>query len=153
MIALLQDKDSSVSTSSTAIVDPLALYKVVSIERITGGQIYTLPDLHSSLHFSVTDDVSQEIFFCLQFLRGSDNPLDSKFIKSNTNFHEDKCYVFNRNAEFLGGHEACSDSFPNPDTVFDAITNQAKKSCQEGLLQNLNVSTDPTRKSPSFSFG
>ena len=33
MIALTQDKDSSGSTSSTAIVDPLALYKVVSIQR------------------------------------------------------------------------------------------------------------------------
>ena len=65
MIALLQDKESSGSTSSTAIVDPLVLYKVVSIQRNTGGQIYTLPNLHSSLHFSVTDDVAQEIIFSL----------------------------------------------------------------------------------------
>ena len=151
MIAFLQEKDSS--CSSTAIVDPIALYKVVSIQRNTGGQIYTLPNLHSSLHFSVHEDVAQEIIFRLQFLRGSDNPLDSKYIKSNTNFHEEECYVFNRNAEFFGGYDACSESFPNPDTLFDEITSQAKISCQEGLLQKLNLSTDPTRKSPSFSFG
>ena len=111
MITLLQDKDSSGGTSSTAIVDPLALYKVVSIQRNMGGQIYTLPNLHSSLHFYVTDNVAQEIFFCLQFLQGLDNPLDSKFIKSNVNFHEDKCFVFNRNAEFLDGREASFNCF------------------------------------------
>ena len=153
MVAFLQDKDSSGRTSSTAMVDPLALYKVVSIQRNTGGQIYTLPNLHSSLHFSVTDDIAQEIIFRLHFLRGSDHPLDSKFIESNVNFHEDECFVFNRNATQFGGNEACSDCFPNSEDVFEAITNRAMKSCQEGLLDNLNLSADSTRKSPSFSFG
>ena len=151
MIAFLQEKDSA--RSSTAIVDPMSLYKVVSIQRNTGGQIYTLPNLHSSLHFSVHEDVAKEIIFRLQFLRGSDNPLDSKYIKSNTNFHEDECYVLNRNAEFFGGDDACSDSFPHSDTVFNTITTHAKLSCQDGLLRKLNLSTDPSRKSPSFSFG
>ena len=52
----------------------------------------------------------------------------------------------------MGGDDTCTNCFPNPETVFEAITNQAKKSCQEGLLQNLKLSTDATRKSPSFSF-
>ena len=71
----------------------------------------------------------------------------------NINFHEDECFVFNRNATLFGGDDACSNCFPNPENVFKAITNQAMKSCKEGLLQNLKLSSDATRKSPSFSFG
>ena len=98
------------------------------------------------------DDVAQEIIFQLQFLQGSDNPLDSKFIKSNVNFHEDECFIFNHQAESMDDHEASSDSFPNPDTVFDKIINHAKTSCKEGLLKNLNPSSGSNCKSPSFSF-
>ena len=132
MIALLQEKDFSGGKSSTATMDPLALYKVVSIQKNRGGQIYTLPNLHSSLHFSVTDEVAQEIIFCLQFLWGSDNPLDSKFIKSNVNFHQDKCFLFNHHVEFLDGCKASSDWFPNPDTVLTkssiTLRNHARRS-------------------------
>ena len=102
LMALLQKKNSH--SSSRTKINRRNLYRIISIQRNPKGQIYTLPDLHSSVHFSVRDEETvREIIFRLRFLRGKGDPLPANIIPSDTNYHEDECFVLNQDAVKTSG--------------------------------------------------
>lgn len=154
LMALLQKK--SRSSSSRTDINPSNLYQIICIQRNNNAQIYTLPDLHSSVHFSVCDEQTvREIIFRLRFLRGSDNPLPANIILSDTNFHENDCFVLNQDAVKTSGDQSrLPDLSNNSSEVFARCYKEALESCKEGLLNKLKPpSTSEKRKSPSISFG
>lgn len=143
MVSLRQDNgEDNCSSTKNGFVNPREIREVIAIQRNPSGQIYKVPDLNKSLHFSANLPLIEEIHHRLQFLGGNlDIPLT---VVPNTKIVHNSNGVFVRNG-------TC-DSLIDPLSKCKQLLQ--KSISQHQLLDNMKLIKDgANRKSPCLSFG
>ena len=143
MVTLRQDNgEDYCSSTKNGYIDPREVREVIAIQRNKFGQIYKLPDLNKSVHFSCSLSLLQEIHHRLQFLNGNDN-IPLTVIPSSTLLHH-------HNGIFVKNGKA--------DSSIDILSKSKKflheSVSQHNLLRDMKLIKDSAnRKSPCLSFG
>lgn len=154
MVALIQRGTHS-NSKHRPHINPHIIDEAILIQRNKLGQVYTLPDLHASLHFSANLSLATEIIHRIMFIRGSDNPLKVTSIPNDSNYCEGSVFVMNPGATRHSGADFEITQMKESFVHFNKTCMHFTKSCQDGLLDKMVVPIErgANRKSPSINFG
>ena len=130
------------SNTKNGYLDPREILEVVAIQRNKHGQIYKVPDLNKSIHFSSDLALLEEIHHRIQFLSGRDL-LPITVVPKSKLFHNTRG-VFVRNVP----------SKSSGDSLSECKRLLQESVSEHNLLHNMKLISDgANRKSPCLSFG